>query len=79
LGLKSLYDKSGMPPRLLSAVRVALDVVRETELDGEAHDIERYRARVIERILTQFEDMQSEDIDYLIDKLGDVMGDAAVA
>ncbi|MGB4101894.1 MAG: DUF2336 domain-containing protein [Alphaproteobacteria bacterium] len=79
LGLKSLYDKSGMPPRLLSAVRVALDVVRETELDGEERDMERYRARVIERILTQFEDMQQEDIDYLLDKLGDVMGDTAVA
>ncbi len=79
LGLKSLYDKSGLPPRLLSAVRVAIDVVHETELDGEERDIERYRCRVIERILTQFEDMQSEDLDYLIDKLGDMMDDKAVA
>lgn len=79
LGLKSLYDKSGMPPRLLPAVRVAMDVVRETELDGGERDMERYRCRVIERILTQFEDMQLEDIDYLIDKLGDLMGASAVA
>lgn len=79
LGLKSLYDKSGMPARLLPAVRVALDVVRETELDGGERDIERYRCRVIERILTQFEDMQQEDIDYLIDKLGDMMDETAVA
>lgn len=79
LGLKSLYDKSGMPPRLLPAVRVAMDVVRETELDGEERDIERYRCRVIERILTQFEDMQPEDIDYLIDKLGDMMDEKSVA
>ena len=75
LGMKSLYDKSGLPPRLLPAVRVAIDVVRETELDGGERDIERYRCRVIERILTQFEDMQPEDIDYLIDKLGDMMDD----
>jgi uncharacterized protein (DUF2336 family) len=79
LGLKSLYDKSGLPPRLMPAVRVAMDVVKETELDGEDRDIERYRCRVIERILTQFEDMQAEDIEYLIDKLGDMMGDSAVA
>jgi uncharacterized protein (DUF2336 family) len=79
LGLKSLYDKSGLPPRLLSAVRVAIEVVHETELDGGERDIERYRCRVIERILTQFEDMQAEDIDYLIDKLGDMMGDQAAA
>jgi hypothetical protein len=41
--------------------------------------MERYRCRVIERILTQFEDMQLEDIDYLIDKLGDLMDASAVA
>lgn len=79
LGLKSLYDKSGLPARLLPAVRVAIDVVRDTELDGGERDIERYRCRVIERILTQFEDMQQEDIDYLIDKLGDMMDETAVA
>lgn len=79
LGMKSLYDKSGLPPRLLPAVRVAIDVVRETELDGGERDIERYRCRVIERILTQFEDMQADDIEYLIDKLGDLMDESAVA
>jgi uncharacterized protein (DUF2336 family) len=79
LGLKSIYDKSGLPPRLLPAVRVAMDVVRETTLDGEPGDLERYRCRVIERILTQFEDMQAEDIDYLIDRLGDMLGSSAVA
>lgn len=73
LGLKSLYDKSGMPPRLLSAVRVAIDVVHETGLDGGAYDIERYRRRVIERVLTQFEDMGQDDIDYLLDKMGDIV------
>ncbi|MEJ0063361.1 MAG: DUF2336 domain-containing protein [Alphaproteobacteria bacterium] len=79
LGLKALYDKSGLPPRLLPAVRVAMDVVRETELDGGENDMERYRCTVIERILTQFEDMQQEDIEYLIDKLGDMMDDDRAA
>lgn len=69
LGLKSIYSKSNLPPRLLSAVRVALDVVEETKLDGQPHDRERYRRRVLERILTQFEDMNPEDLDYLLDKL----------
>jgi uncharacterized protein (DUF2336 family) len=72
-GLASLYDKAGMPPRLLSAVRVALDVVRGTEFDGGERDYERYRSRVIARILTQFEDLEQEDLDYLLDKLGDVL------
>jgi uncharacterized protein (DUF2336 family) len=43
-GLASLYQQTGMPPRLLPAVRVALDVVRGTELDGGEYDRERYRA-----------------------------------
>jgi len=73
LGLKTLYEKAGMPAGLLAAVRVALDVVHETELDGGQNDLERYRARVIERVLTQYEDFGSEDLDYLLAKLGDMM------
>ena len=77
LGLKSLYDKSNMPARFLPAVRVAIDVVHETPMDGGEHDRERYRARVIERVLTQYEDFGSDDLDYLLDKLGDVLTVAA--
>lgn len=77
LGLKSLYAKTSMPPRLMPAFRVAVDVVHETLLDGGDHDRERYQARVIERILTQYEDMSSEDLDYLLDKLGIALSNAA--
>lgn len=72
-GLLSLYEQTGLPPRLLPAVRVALSVVHGTELDGGEHDKERYRARVITRILTQFEDLPQDDLDYLLDRLGDVL------
>jgi uncharacterized protein (DUF2336 family) len=72
-GLASLYQRAEMPPRLLPAVRVAVDVVRGTEFDGGERDRERYRSRVITRILTQFEDLPQEDLDYLLDKLGDVL------
>ena len=73
LGLKSIYDKAKLPPALMPACRIALDVLKETPYDGEAHDIERHRRRVIERILTQYEDLAAEDLDYLLDKLGDLM------
>jgi hypothetical protein len=69
----SLYEQTGLPPRLLPAVRVALSVVHGTELDGGEHDKERYRSRVITRILTQFEDLPQEDLEYLLDRLGDVL------
>jgi uncharacterized protein (DUF2336 family) len=77
LGLKSLYAKTGLPPRLLPAIRVAVDVVHETGMDGGERDRERYRARVIERILTQYEDMGPEDAEYLLAKLGDIVTLAA--
>lgn len=76
-GLVSLYEKAGMPSRLLPAVRVGVDVVRGTEFDGGERDRERCRSRVITRILTQFEDLPQADLDYLLDKLGDVLTVAA--
>ena len=69
LGLKSLYEKAGLPMRLFSAIRIALEVVHETELGFNPHALENYRSRVIERVLTQFEDLADDDIDYLLDKL----------
>jgi uncharacterized protein (DUF2336 family) len=76
-GLASLYGKSGLPARLLPAVRAAIDVLREVQFDGQPHDHERYRARVIARILTQFEDFPEEDLDYMLGKLGDALTIAA--
>lgn len=71
LGLKAIFEKSGLPERYLPAMRVAVDVVHETGYDGGEHDLERYRARVIERILTQHEDFGGEDLDYLLRKVGE--------
>jgi len=73
LGLKSLCERAQIPANLMAAVRTAIDVVHETEMD----DRERYRARVIERILTKYESMPAEDADYLLDKLGDVISHTA--
>ena len=69
LGFKSLYDHSGLSKALYPAFRVALDVARDTPLDGGEHDQERHRRRMIERILTQFEDVGAENLDYLMAKL----------
>lgn len=69
LGLKSIYLKAGLPERLLPAIRTALDVLSETELDGDADDRIRFRNRVIERILTQYQDLPEDDVAYLIDKI----------
>ena len=77
LGLKSLYDRAGMPSDLLPAIRAAIDVLHETDIGDEPHDREKFRARVIERILTKCDAMDPENIDYLLNKLSDVVKPAA--
>jgi uncharacterized protein (DUF2336 family) len=72
-GLASLYRKAGLPESLLPVFCVAVDAVNSTGLDGGERDFERYRARVITRILSQCEDFSPDDLDYLVDKLGDVL------
>jgi uncharacterized protein (DUF2336 family) len=76
-GLVSLYWKAGMPSALLPAVQAAVEVVHEIVFDGEARDLERFRARVITRVLTQVENFEAADAEYLVEKLGDVLTDAA--
>ncbi len=73
LGLRSIYQKAKMPPRLLAAVNTAVNILEEEDYDGGRNDRERFVSRVIERLLTQFEDpsstMTQDDIDYLMSKL----------
>jgi uncharacterized protein (DUF2336 family) len=69
LGLKTIYGHTSLPLHLYPAFRVAFDVARETEMDGGENDRQRFAAKVIERILTQFDDLAAEDLDYLLTKL----------
>lgn len=69
LGLRSLYLRANLPERLYPAVRVAIDVARETEYDGGDRDRERYVSRMIERILTQYENVGFDNLEYLLKKL----------
>jgi len=71
LGFKSLYDRTGMPQNYFPAFRIATQVAHETALDGGQYDRERYRRTMIERILTQFEEMGADDLDYLLIRLED--------
>jgi uncharacterized protein (DUF2336 family) len=72
-GLEALYRKAEMPEALYTAVRAAVDVVDETGFDGEARDLERFRSRVITRVLTLVDTVEPSDADYLLEKLSDVL------
>jgi uncharacterized protein (DUF2336 family) len=69
LGLQSIYARTQLPTSLFPAFRIAFDMVRSTEYDGGEKDRERFATKVIERILTQYEDMDAENLDYLMRKL----------
>ncbi len=72
-GLKSLMDKARLPRRLVPVVRIAIEMADANAYDGQPHDRERFARRMIERVLSQIEDMGAElaedDLDYLIGKL----------
>ena len=71
LGLNSIYKKALLPNALLPAVKMAVEVAEETGYDGQENDRERFTKRMIERVLTQFEDMDigSDNLEYLLAKL----------
>ncbi|MBY9067888.1 DUF2336 domain-containing protein [Hyphomonas sp. WL0036] len=69
LGLQAVFDHAGLPRKLLPAFKAAVNVYHETEHDGGPNDRARFRARMIERVLTQFQAIPKDDLDYLLDKL----------
>lgn len=76
LGFKTVWAKAGLPAAFFPAVRAALDVVEQTELDGLVLDPERYSRRIIERILTQYSSLGVEfphdDLEYLMAKVAEL-------
>jgi uncharacterized protein (DUF2336 family) len=68
-GLKYVYERAFMPQGLYPAVRAALEVAQETSYDGGPSDRERYRRKMIERVLTKVEDADPATADYLLSRL----------
>ena len=69
MGLRAVFERSGMPPSIYPAFRAAIDVLHETEFDGSQEDRGRFRKRMIERVLTRFQSIPQDDLDYLLEKL----------
>ena len=73
LGLEPLYRRAGLPDGLFPAFRAAVSLVVETDYDGGRNDRQRYVERIMQRMLTKFEDpatqIDPDDIEYLMTKL----------
>jgi len=76
LGLDAITKRAGMPEALYPHFRAVVDVAEETHYDGGENDRERFRRRMIERVLTQIQDpnseMGTENAEYLLAKLAQI-------
>ena len=82
-GLSAILEKAEIPKPLHVAFQAAVEVSRDTQYDGGENDLERFRRRMLERILTLFADpgskMGEENIEYLLKKLAQIDPDMSVA
>lgn len=70
-GLKAVAERAQLPPSFLPTVRAAVIAIRETNYDGLPGDRVRFMKRIIERVLTQIEEVGAETLDYLLAKLAE--------
>lgn len=75
LGLKAIYERAGLPSRLLPAFRAGVDTFHALEHDAADEDPATFRDRMLQRFLTQAPLISREDMDYLIERLGPSLQD----
>jgi uncharacterized protein (DUF2336 family) len=69
LGMKTIFERAGLPSGMFTAFRLAIDIFHKTEMDGGPDDKQRFRQKMVERVLTQFQAIPRADLEYLLDKL----------
>jgi uncharacterized protein (DUF2336 family) len=77
LGFKAIYERCRLPTKFLELFRIGLRVAQQTPFDGGANDRERHSRRTLERILTQYDNISADDLEYLLGKLRSGSGVAA--
>lgn len=68
-GLKTAFDRAGLPPRLSGSFRAAIEVFHGIDREGCERDRITFRKRMLERTLTLFQSVPKDDLDYLLEKL----------
>lgn len=79
LGFQGVFRKARLPESFFPAMRAAITVAKEMEFDGRENDRPRYARRMIERVLTQYEDLgvtfENDDLEYLMAKMNQLPSD----
>ena len=69
LGLKAIYDRAGLPPRLFQAFRAGVDTWRALSAEGVDTSGETFRQKMLERFMTQRPHVMRDDLTYLMERL----------
>jgi uncharacterized protein (DUF2336 family) len=69
VGFRAMYDRSRLPAEFFELFRIGMQVALQTDFDGGENDRERHSRRTLERILTQYDKIAPDDLDYLLGKL----------
>lgn len=69
LGLKAIYDRAGLPPRLFQAFRAGVDTWRALQAEGGDTASDIFRQRMLERFLSQRPSTSRDDLAYLMERL----------
>lgn len=79
MAFRALYQKAWMPETLYNTFHTALTIALGTDFRGADYDRESYSRTILERVLTQCEDLGNDDADFLLRKLKDLAPDMAAA
>jgi uncharacterized protein (DUF2336 family) len=77
LGLRAIYDRAGLPPRLFQAFRAGVDTWRQLSAEGADTSAESFREKMLERFLTQRPNTPRDDLAYLMERLDQPVGGAS--
>lgn len=69
LGLKAIYDRAGLPPRLFAAFRAGVDTWKALQTEGADTSGGAFHERMLERFLSQRPALARDDLAYLIERL----------
>lgn len=67
--MDEIWAGTSLPKNMLPVVKAAVKVMKQTQIDGAKWDVDTYRARIIERILTEYDvlgvELGDDDADYV--------------
>ncbi|KPP82539.1 MAG: hypothetical protein HLUCCA04_00345 [Oceanicaulis sp. HLUCCA04] len=70
LGLDALMERSGLPRRILPAVRASVSAYHSLEVGAQGpEDIVKFRTALTQRIFTHFQGAPEADLQYCMDRL----------